>query len=257
MNDWLHNLPVEWLALVIFTIVYLTAAAIFAIIMLLAKGERAQAFKRISPGLLSPLGAIFGLLVVFTVFQVFSDFDRAKMAVDREASAIRTVVLMAASFPGEAEMQIRNLVRRHIDEAVSTEWPTMAKRAASLKVAPPALTEILRLALSLTPQSQGQILARHEIVRELENAMDARRERINLSRSTVNWVKWTCMFAQAVCALVAIAMVHSDNRAAAVIAMGIFATGVAVSGVLIATHDRPFSGDIHVQPDVLLQVRPD
>jgi len=59
------------------------------------------------------------------------------------------------------------------------------------------------------------------------------------------------------CALVAIAMVQSDNRATAVIAMGIFATGVAVSGLLIASHDRPFSGEICVQPDVLLQVRPD
>ena len=87
--------------------------------------------------------------------------------------------------------------------------------------------------------------------------MDARRERINLSQSTVNWVKWTCMFAQAVCALVAIAMVQSDNRAAAAIAMAIFATGVAVSGLLIASHDRPFSGEIRVQPDALLQVRPD
>jgi hypothetical protein len=65
------------------------------------------------------------------------------------------------------------------------------------------------------------------------------------------------MFAQAVCALVTIALIHSDNRAAAAIAMGSFATGVAVSGLLIASHDRPFSGEIRVQPDVLLQVRPD
>jgi hypothetical protein len=159
------------------------------------------------------------LLVVFVVFQVFNDFDRAKMAVDREASVIRAVAA-GRQFPGQPETQIRNLIRRHIDEAVSTEWPAMAKQAASLKVAPPALSETLRLAFSLTPQSEGQIMARHEMVRELENTMDARRERINLSRSTVNWVKWTCMFAQAVCALVAIAMIHSDNRVAAAIAMG-------------------------------------
>jgi hypothetical protein len=178
------------------------------------------------------------------------------MAADREASAIRTVVLLATSFPGEPETQIRDLVRRHIDEAVAAEWPEMAKRSASLKVAPAALAELLRLTISLTPQSQGQIEAQREIVAALENAMDARWERINLSQSTVNWVKWSCMFAQAVCALVAIAMVHSDNRAAA-IAMGIFATGVAVCGLLIASHDRPFAGEIHVKPDVLLQVRPE
>ena len=144
MNDWLHYLPIQWMALAIFTTVYLTAGAILAIVMTLAKGDRARAFKGVTPGLLSPLGAIFGLLVVFTVFQVFNDFDRAKMAVDREASAIRTVVLLARSFPGEPETQIRNLARRHIDEAVSAEWPAMAKQAASLKVAAPAFSEALR-----------------------------------------------------------------------------------------------------------------
>ena len=256
MDDWLHNLPVMWMAVVVFAMVYLGTGVIFAIIMFLGRGKWARVFKGASPGLLSPLGTIFGLLVVFTIFQVWGDFDRARLAVDREASALRTVVLLATSFPGEPETQIRSLVSRHIDEAITTEWPELAKRSASLKVAPAALAELLRFTVSLTPQSQGQIVAQREIVLALENAMDARRARINLSHSTVNWVKWGCMFAQAFCALVAIAMVHSDNRAAAAIAMAIFATGVAVCELLIVSHDRPFTGEIHVKPDVLLQVRP-
>ena len=257
MDEWLHNLPVWWMAFVVFAIAYLAAGGIFVIIMALAKGERVRVFKSVSLSLLPPLGTIFGLLVAFSAVQVWNDMDRAKMAVDREASAIRMVVLLATSFPGEPEAQIRTLVRRHIDEAVVAEWPTMAKQSASLKIAPPALAETLRLALSLAPKSEGQIAAQREIVTGLENAMDARRQRIILSRSSVNWVKWTCLFAQAGCTLIAIAMVHCDNRAAAAIAMGIFATGVAVSVLLIVSHDRPFSGEISVKPDVLLQVRPE
>jgi hypothetical protein len=257
MDIWLHNLPVWQMALVVFAITYLATGGIFAVIMALAKGERSRVFKNVSIGLLAPLGIIFGLMVVFIVAEVWSNIDRAKMAVDREASAIRTVVLLATSFPGEPEAQIRNLVRRHIDEAVFAEWPTMAKRSASLRVAPPALAEALQLALSLAPKSEGQIAAQREIVTGLENAMDARRQRIILSLSVVNWVKWTCLFVQAGSTLIAIAIVHSDNRAAAAVAMVIFATGAAVSVLLIASHDRPFSGEISVKPDVLLQVRPE
>ena len=62
---------------------------------------------------------------------------------------------------------------------------------------------------------------------------------------------------QAVCALVAIAMVHSDNRLASIIAMVIFATGVAASTLVILAHDRPFTGEISVRPDPLLQVMPE
>ena len=52
-------------------------------------------------------------------------------------------------------------------------------------------------------------------------------------------------------------MIHSDNRGAAAAAMGIFATGVAVSILLIASHDRPFTGEISVSPDLLEQVMPE
>ena len=130
MTDWLHNLSVPWMALAVFATTYFLAAAIFAVVNLIAKAERARAFKAISPGLLPPLGILFGLFVAFTAAQVWSDIDRA------------------------------------------------------------------------------------------------------------------------------IAMVHIDNRRGSAIAMGIFANGIAVSALLIAAHDRPFTGQISVGPDPLLQLLP-
>jgi hypothetical protein len=64
------------------------------------------------------------------------------------------------------------------------------------------------------------------------------------------------VIALALLTLLAIAFVHSDNRRTALIAMSIFSLGVAVTFVLIASQDRPFSGEFRVQPDVLLQVLP-
>ena len=107
------------------------------------------------------------------------------------------------------------------------------------------------------PSSEGQKTAQREIATALETALDARRQRIIISQSQVNLLKWSCLFMQAVCALVAIAMVHSDNRLASIIAMGIFATGVAASMLLILAHDRPFTGEISIKPDPLLQVMPE
>jgi len=67
---------------------------------------------------------------------------------------------------------------------------------------------------------------------------------------------WACLAAQAICMLVSIAVVHSQNWRAAAISLGLFATGIAVSVLLILAHDRPFTGDISVRPDPLLQVMP-
>jgi hypothetical protein len=62
-------------------------------------------------------------------------------------------------------------------------------------------------------------------------------------------------------ALVAIAIAHSDDRLTSAIARAIFATGIAVSVLLIAAYSHPFTGEISVGPQLLQQVtrpsRPD
>ena len=257
MSDWLHNLPVVWMALVVFGFTYLVAAAIYAIVTVLAVAERARSFKAVSAGMLPPLGIIFGLFVAFTAAQVWTDTERANTAVSREASALRAVVILAASFPGEPEARMRALIRRYIEEVATQEWPMLARHTATLRITPRAVAEALHLTLALTPETEGQKTAQREIATALENALDARRQRIIVSQSQVNLVKWSCLLVQAACALLAIAMVHSDNRLAPTITMGIFATGVAASIWLILSHDRPFTGELSVQPDPLLQVMPE
>lgn len=257
MSDWLHSLPVTWMALVVFGFTYLSAMVIYLVVMKLAVGERARSFKAVSPGILPPLGIIFGLFVAFTAAQVWNDSERANSAVNREASALRTVVILAGSFPGTTEERLRALVRDYINEAATQEWSMMARQAATLRISPRPLVEALQLVLGIPSTTSGQQIAEREIATALENALDARRQQIIVSQSQVNSVKWACLIVQAVCALLAIAMVHSDNRLAATLTMGMFATGVAASLLLIAAHDRPFVGQISVLPIPLLQVMPE
>jgi hypothetical protein len=253
---WLHGLSTGWLAVVVFAATYLGAAAIFVVVMALAKDRRAEAFKAVSPGLLPPMALLFGLLVGFLAAQVWSDSGRAELAVDREASALRSVVLLMEAFPGEPEAQMRVLLRRQIAESVTKEWPAMARGDATLTVIPVALDRALRLALTLTPRTEGQKTAQREIVASVQTAFDARRQRIILSESSVNWVKWTGVILVGVFTLFAIAFVQSGNRLAAALALWLFASAMACSLVLIASQDRPFSGQFRIRPDLLEQVAP-
>jgi hypothetical protein len=60
------------MALLVFGFTYFFSAAIYAAVVGLAVGERARSFKAVSPGMLPPLGIIFGLFVGFTAAQVWS-----------------------------------------------------------------------------------------------------------------------------------------------------------------------------------------
>jgi hypothetical protein len=257
MNDWLHNLPVPWLAVVVFGTTYLVAGLIYLGVIALATGERARWFKGFSPGMLPPLGILFALLTAFVASQVWGDFERANVAVHREASALRAVVLLTGAFPPEPRAHLQALVGRHIENAVTQEWPDMVGRQANLKMTPAPLAEALQTTLTLVPHGDGQVAAQRELITALHSALDARRQRIILSGSGVNWVKWTGLLLEAAATLVGMAFVHCDNRKTAALAMAVFSTAVAVVFILIVSHDRPFIGPISVRPDVLLQVMPD
>ena len=159
----------------VFGFTYLLAGAIHVVVHALAVGERARAFKSVSPGMLPLLGIVFGLFVGFTAAQVWSDSGNASAAVDR-------VVLLAASFPGEFENHLRALVANYIAEAKAREWPLMARRAITLTIVPHALFEALQFTLSLQPVGPGQQIAQREITNALENAMDAHRQRLTISQ---------------------------------------------------------------------------
>jgi len=257
MSDWLHNLPVPLMALVIFGFTYLLAAAVFAAVALVATKERAASLKAISPGMLPVLGIIFGLFVAFTAAQVWGDSDRAGAAVSREASALRSAMLLAAGLPAEQDAKLRGLVHDYVAQAVAEEWPEMAHQEASLKATPSALAEALQIVVTMTPQGRAQETTQREILAALEQALDARRQRIIVSLAAVNSVKWWCLYLQALCELLVIGFVHCDNRLGSAIAMGLFATGVATSVLLIAAHDRPFTGQISISPEPLRQIMPE
>lgn len=256
ISTWLHSLPIWLMTLVAFSVTFLAGAAIHVATGWLAAGRHGKSYRAISPGLLSPIGIIFGLFIAFTAAQVWNDTARANLEVDTEAGALRSVVVVSAVLPEESQAALRKLVRDYIQYTASTEWPMMAEGVATLNISPPALNKALQLTLSLPVDTPGQQTAQREVVASLEQALEARRERILISRSEVNGVKWACLAILAVCLLLTIAFVHCDNRLTSAVAIGLFSASLATTVLLILAHDRPFTGEIAVTPEPLLQVLP-
>jgi hypothetical protein len=134
VGQWLENLPVMWMAIVILAVLLVAVALINLAVARLATGARAIAFGSVSSGILPPIGIVFGLLVGFVAAQVWSDFDKARVAVNQEAGALREIVLIAASFGGDTEARLGALVREHIERSVAVEWPEMAAQTATVIV---------------------------------------------------------------------------------------------------------------------------
>jgi hypothetical protein len=91
------------------------------------------------------------VLAIRPAAQVWNDNERANAAVNREASALRAVVVLAANLPEEPKQHLRDLIRRYIQEVTTQEWPMMAQGTATLKATPSSLAEALQLTLALGP----------------------------------------------------------------------------------------------------------
>src|SRR5215211_7076494 len=201
VGNWFFNLPMLWMAVVVFVTTYLVTGVIYSVVMVLAVNERARAFKAVSPGMLSPLGILFALLVGFIAVEVWSNFDKAKVAVTTEASALRALVLLAGNLPEEQRTRIYALINRHIEKAVNDEWPAMAQQRASLSTLPTALIEELHDMLALKPADDRQRAAQPEMIKALHMALDARRQRIVISQAAIGAVKWAGILLQGFCTL--------------------------------------------------------
>jgi hypothetical protein len=253
---WLHDLDVVWIVLIVFAAVALLVGVVWFVAMRAATGVRGAAMQSVSPGLLPALGIVFALIVGFLAVGVWGDSDKAKDAVSSEASALRSVVLLSNELPAATGEQMRVLVRRQIDDAVHREWPVMAEQHANLEAIPAPLAQALDVAVTFKPASAGQIDAQRELVSSLQKALDARRQRIIVSGSRVNAVKWLGLLALALVMLIAIACVHSTNRRAAALALALYGAAVAVVVTMLLAQDRPFTGQLGQKPDLLEQVAP-
>jgi hypothetical protein len=255
MINWLLSLPTVWLIVVVLAATYAVAGVICLAVMGLSSGDRLTVFSSLSPGLLSPLGVVFGLIVAFLASGIWTNANVAQTAVNTEASSMRAAVLLSDVFPAPTGREMRVLVSRQVDEDVKVEWPLMEKGTASIQSVPAPLHAALLLAFRLRPRGAGEIEAQRQLVTQIQNALDGRRDRIIVSHSQVNAVKWFGVVALGLLLLAAIACVHAAQPGTALLALGVFATAIALSVILILSQDRPFSGPFGIKPTPLEHIR--
>ncbi|MFC5948044.1 hypothetical protein ACFQH9_07130 [Pseudonocardia lutea] len=255
MIPWLADVPLALLTAAIFLSVYLAAALVLAVLLLVRRSGRGAALGPLSPGLLSPMGLIFGLLVGFLVADVWADRGQAASAVGEEASALRDVDLLSGAFP-TAQPRIRQLLRDQIDAYVSAEWPQMSGGRATLTVAPAGLVEVQRVVLDLPVDTEGRRVAQDRLVTAVDRALEARRTRLALSTSVIDPLRLIALYLVAVTTLAAMACVQADRLRRAATALALLATAMAIALTLLVAQGAPFTGYFAIPPDLLVQVRP-
>jgi hypothetical protein len=255
MTTWLAATPIPVLALLIVVTLYLVVAIVLAVLVLARRRGFLSSLGPLSPGLLAPMGLIFGLLVGFLVADVLADRSRAEDAVSREASALRDTDLLMAVFPAQ-QSEVRRLLAAQIDRYVADEWPLMETGEATIAYAPPGLVRVQAITVGLPVRTDGQRIVQDRLVTVVERALEARRSRLALSGSVIDPLRLTMLFLVAAVTIAAMGCVQCDRLRRSAVAMALLATAMSLALILLCAQAAPFAGYFAVSPDLLLQVRP-
>jgi hypothetical protein len=180
---WIESQNTVVITLLGFGFCYALAAIIFGAAVVVSQRPIAVDLKATSPVMLTPLSVIAALLIAFLASRVWANLDHANTDIAREASALRESVLLADEMPGEVRTALRGAVKTYLQFVETEDWPAMAEGRASLRESPPGLADALVLILSFVPAEPGQQVAQQRAVVAVEQALEARRNRILLSKA--------------------------------------------------------------------------
>ena len=256
MIDLIESQSTIVITVVVLCLCYMVAALVFALAKALSGWPPAEQLKSMSPVTATPLAVILGLLIAFLAARVWENVGHANQYIEREAAALSKVILFANALPAGIATKVRAAVGQHIGFVVEQDWPAMSIVHTSPQTDAVGLTNAMAALLSFTPTQAEHTLAQQRAVAALEQAFEARRNRLQLSQVEIASVQWSVIVVLAILILFTIAMVHMDKPLAMAVALFMFATAVAACLVLLLDNDRPFAaGGITLEPTALRQVR--
>jgi hypothetical protein len=206
----------------------------------------ARSLQGVVPPFINIIGVLFGLTLAFLANDTWNAHDRATNAVFREADSLHSLVTLSASLPEPLQSRVRTAISDY-GQASAAEWPFLARRQSSAQV-PYRADQLLRLLASREIASATSDNVQALMLRKVSDIRDERNQRIGLSQTHVNPLKWLGMAFLGLVTLVSLAVVHVENSRAALVSMVVFALAAAPTAAIVLIQGNPFEQPASVSP---------
>src|ERR1700729_3993127 len=156
MISWVESQSVAIIVVIGYVACFSIACVTFVIARLLSRSRFADYLSFITPTLLTPLGVILGLLLVFLSSRVWTNVDRAGVAASQEAVAAQELRRLADELPEAVADSIRGGVRAYLEWVQQDDWPNMMSGHGSLRAKLPGLAAAMEALASYDATISGR-----------------------------------------------------------------------------------------------------
>lgn len=231
-----------------------TLAAVVAVHWLIRSPRWAasmNALHGVAPPFINIIGVLFGLTLAFLANDTWSARDRAMNSVYREADALQGLSALSDTLPEPLRARVRSALSDYANASVA-EWPLLAQRSASPAVMARADTLLTLLAGRDVGQAVGSPV-QALLLQKASELRNDRDQRVALSQTHVNPLKWLGMAFLGLLTLLSIAVVHVDKPRAALVSIVLFALAAAPTAAIVLIQGNPFEEPTAVTPAPIRQ----
>ena len=255
MSHFLSALPL-WAAILMIVIIPTAIAIALQWMINRSVGvERLIQNNEIAGFKFATIGVIYAVLLAFTVIAVWEKFSAAEAAVDQEAAAIAALFRYAEGSEPEA-IRLRAAIANYAKTAIKKEWPAMAEETESHETND-ALNAVYEAALALNRSGTRDTADMSEVFSQVDHITASRRTRLHLATGVVPSVIWVSLFAGALLTVGFTLFFGSQNLPAQLLMTGILSALVTLGLVVIISIDHPFTGSVHIAPELIENVLAD
>ena len=226
-----------------------TFAAVAALQWLI-QGSRwahwARSLHGVAPPFINIIGVLFALTLAFLANDTWSAHDRALRAVYKEADSLHSLAALSATLPAPLNGHLRAALVAYA-AASTDEWQFLARRSESRAVVESADALLILLASHEIEQAVGANV-QALMLRKASEIRDERDQRVALSQTHVNPLKWLGMAFLGLLTLLSIAVVHVDRARAALVSIILFALAAAPTAAIVLIQGNPFQDPTDVTP---------
>lgn len=187
------------------------------------------------------LGVIYGVLLAFVVFVVWTHFDNARTAVEAEADGASDLYRMAYGFPANTQNSIRTDIHFYVESVIADEWPQM-RNGKSSPITERSLDRLWSTYSTIDPSTNREIALYQESISRLNDMTNCRRDRLVASRTGVPGVMWFTLIFGGIATIAFTYFFGAENSRAQAGMTIMLSALIALVLFLIAALNYPFRG---------------
>lgn len=184
----------------------------------------------------SLLALLFGLFGAFLANDVSIHADRARAAVTREANAM-AVVLGIADGLGERGRTLRQLAIDFARRSTGPDWRSTRQSQEADALGLKMLHEVL-----FGEMAEADSPVRQTATSSIMEMRAARSDMTAIAHSQTGWLKWQAVFILGILTQMGVVVVHLGKPRAMVLAVTLFAMGMAFMLWVVLLRLDPFAG---------------